>query len=194
MTLAQPSPSQLAAEVIRALDLQQDLPQGQEPPAWHLHFALPPELLWATVAFAAATLLYFFIRDVLPGMLPVARGGWVEPGAAGEAGGEEAPEAALAAEELARQGQFVEAMHWLLLQALAEIRRRLGEPIADSLTSREILRRVRLSEAGRAALRDVIARVERSYFGKHPADAADYRSCRDSFERLSAALEGEAVG
>ena len=189
MTLAQPSPSQLAAEVIRALDLQQDLPQGQE-----LHLALPPELLWAAVALAAAMLLYFFIRDVLPGLLPAARGGWAEAGAAGEAGEAEAPEAALAAEELARQGRFVEAMHWLLLNALAEIRRRLGEPIADSLTSREILRRVRLSETGRAALRDLIARVERSYFGEHPADAADYGSCRDSFERLSAALEGEAGG
>ena len=194
MTLAQPSPSQLAAEVIRALDLQQDLPQGQEPPVWHLQLALPPEILWAAVALAAAMLLYFFIRDVLPGMLPAPRGGWVEPGAAGEAGGAQAPEAAVAAEELARQGQFVEAMHWLLLNALAEIRRRLAEPIADSLTSREILRRVPLSETGRAALRDLIARVERSYFGEHPADAADYRSCRDSFERLNAALEGEAGG
>jgi hypothetical protein len=80
-------------------------------------------------------------------------------------------------------------MHLLLFEALAAMRRR-DQVFAESLTSREILRRVRLSEAGSASLRDIVARVEWSYFGEHPAGAEDYRHCRDSFDRLAAALQG----
>ena len=47
--------------------------------------------------------------------------------------GPRTPEVVLgAADELAAQGRFVEAMHVLLLQALADIRRRLDEEFADS--------------------------------------------------------------
>jgi len=78
----------------------------------------------------------------------------------------------------------------LLLQGLADIRRHLGEQFADSLTSREILRSTKLSEAGRGPLRDIIARVEWTYFGKHPAEREDYLACRTSFESLAHALHG----
>jgi hypothetical protein len=95
------------------------------------------------------------------------------------------------ADELARQGRFVEAMHTLLLQSLADIRLRLDERFADSLTSREILRSARLPERGRAPLREIIARVEWTYFGEHPAEAADYQACRQRFGELAEALHGE---
>ena len=72
----------------------------------------------------------------------------------------------------------------------ADIRRHLGEQFADSLTSREILRSTKLSEAGRGPLRDIIARVEWTYFGKHPAEREDYAACRASFDALARALHG----
>ena len=93
-----------------------------------------------------------------------------------------------AADELAAQGRFVEAMHVLLLQALADIRRRLDEEFADSMTSREILRSRQVSDALRRPLRDVISRVEWTYFGGHPADRDDYLACRASFSALAQAL------
>ena len=81
-----------------------------------------------------------------------------------------------AADELAAQGHFVEAMHVLLLQALADIRRRLREEFADSMTSREILRSKHLSDDLRGPLREVVNRVEVTYFGEQPAAIEPRRS------------------
>ena len=83
-------------------------------------------------------------------------------------------------------------MHVLLLKGLADIRQRLGEEFADSLTSREIMRRARLSAAGTSALRDIVLGVERSYFGEHPVGQRDYEVCRRRFDELGAALAAGA--
>ena len=102
---------------------------------------------------------------------------------------EEAAKTSAAADDLANQGQLVEAMHLLLLRALTEMRQRLREHIADSLTSREILRHARLNENGRSSLSDIINRVEWTYFGAHTAAYDDYTACRDSFNRFVVALQ-----
>src|SRR5258708_863782 len=86
-------------------------------------------------------------------------------------------DALAAADRLSREGNFVEAMHVLLLHSLAEIRRQLGEKFADSLTSREILRVARLTAPGLTSLREIVAAVERTYFGAYPAAAGDYAAC-----------------
>lgn len=177
-------------EIIRRHDLQLELPRDVEPPAeWHLQ--LPQELLWVAVAAGLLWLLYV-LKDVIPVWRRSGNGAWPESATGGETAARPADEVTMAADELARQGRFVDAMHVLLLRSLADIRERLGERFADSLTSREILRGTRLSEKGRAALREIIARVEWSYFGEHPAAAADYQACRDSFNALAEALQGEA--
>jgi len=59
-----------------------------------------------------------------------------------------------------REGRFVEAMHALLLQSLADIRQQLDEQFADSLTSREILRGTKLTSHGRTSLHRIVAAVE----------------------------------
>jgi hypothetical protein len=97
-----------------------------------------------------------------------------------------------AADELAARGRFVEAMHLLLLHGLAHIRQRLDQQFSDSLTSREILYSTNLPEAARASLRDVVGRVELTYFGQRPAGLADYTACRESFNALGRALYGSA--
>ena len=82
----------------------------------------------------------------------------------------------------------------LLLQGLDEMRRRLDQRFADSLTSREIMRRAKVSSNARAALRDIVDWVERAYFGGHPAVAEDYAACRKSFAAFAEALkEGAAT-
>lgn len=115
---------------------------------------------------------------------------------AGESGAEEltleaGARTGAAADELASQGHYMEAMHMLLLRALTEMRQRIGEQFADSSTSREILRHARLSDPGRDSLRDIIARVEWSYFGEHPVAGTDYSACRASFDRFVIALDKE---
>ena len=69
------------------------------------------------------------------------------------------------------------------MEAHEAVRRRLDEQFADSLTSREILRSTRLPSEGREPLREIIARVERTYFGEYAAGPQDYMACREQFVR-----------
>ena len=83
------------------------------------------------------------------------------------------------ADEMARQGNFAEAMHILLLQSVGELR------------SREILHgTAALTPDGRAILADIIGRVEISYFGTHLPDREEYQACRRSFDALVDILRG----
>jgi hypothetical protein len=181
-----------AEDVIRRLDLQTELPHRPEPLQTR-QLVLPEWVLWVVIIVGVGALLYAF-RDMIP-MLGVRRdGAWEdeEGGAAGLA--PRAPEAVLGvADDLAAEGRFVEAMHVLLLQALAAIRRRLDEQFADSMTSREILRSRHLSDDLRRPLRDVVSRVEWTYFGEHPAVRDDYLACRASFAALANVLQGSAA-
>ena len=181
----------LAQQAIQRLGLQTELLRQPEPFQWELH--LPPETLWLVVIFGVGMLLYIF-RDMIP-MFRIGRdAAWTgdETGTA-ETGQPASGMALGAADELAAKGRYVEAMHVLLLQALAEIRVRLNEPFGDSLTSREILRSKHLSDELRHPLRDVVSRVEWSYFGEHPAEQSDYLACRTSFTSLARCLYGSAA-
>ena len=181
----------LAQQAIQRLDLQTDLLRQPEP--FQFQINLPPETLWVIVILGACMLLYAF-RDMIP-MFRTSRGaGWTgDEIGTGETGQPAAGMALGAADDLAAQGRLVEAMHVLLLQALAEIRVRLNEQFADSLTSREILRNKQLSDELRHPLRDVVNRVEWTYFGEHPAEQNDYLACRSSFTALARCLYGSAA-
>ena len=180
---------QLADQAIRRLDLQTTFPVVPELPRL---FSLPAEVLWIVIGVAAAVMLYAF-RDLIPMLRSPQGDDWMSEEAFGGGGKAGSPAAALgAADELAAAGRFVEAMHVLLLQGLAAIRSGLDEEFADSLTSREILRRARLPDLGRTSLRDIVSRVELTYFGQYPAALTDYEACRASFNTLTQALRGSA--
>jgi hypothetical protein len=187
-----PQDAQAAAEqAIRRFDLQTELPRDPEAPRFRI--VLPAELAWLIAAFGVGLLLYMF-RDMLPAWGLAGRGTWTQKQDEATSAAAKTPETVLvAADELAQQGRFVDAMHVLLLQGLADIRRHLDEQFADSLTSREILRSTKLSDQGRVSLRDIITRVEWTYFGEHPAGSSDYAACRDSFNALARALHGTAA-
>jgi hypothetical protein len=184
-------PRAVAEQAIRRLDLQTELPR--DPEAKLLRIPLPEPLIWLMAALGVGLLLYMF-KDMLPALGFATRGDLAEEEEGIGGAVAKAPEQVLAAaDDLARQGRFVDAMHVLLLQGLADIRRHLDEQFADSFTSREILRSTKLSEAGREPLRDIITRVEWTYFGKHPAEREDYAACRASFDALARALHGRAA-
>lgn len=92
------------------------------------------------------------------------------------------------ADALARQGRYAEAMHALLLLGLALIRRQRPQAIADSLTSREIVRSTDLPAAARDALDHLVIRVELGHFGLYPVAPRDYEACRGHFALLVAAM------
>jgi hypothetical protein len=193
-----PARAQTAAEIQRAtndlarrLDLQTELPAAALEPdrVWIGSLDGIRILLWIAVICGAAALAYY-IRGILPAGGLARSSAWDDPSEPSALGRPQADAAAqIAADDLARQGRFVEAMHVLLLQGLDEMRKRLDLRFADSLTSREIMRRANVSPGARAALRDIIDWVERAYFGTHPAVAGDYAACRSSFVAFAEALK-----
>jgi Domain of unknown function (DUF4129) len=187
------SAEKAAKDSVRSLGLQTELPHAKpKQESRPIRLTIPEELVWVALVCAILVLLYA-LRDQIPFWRRSSDGGWGEPEAGTEAGAGAGPVDALsAADELSRDGRFVEAMHMLLLQSLAEIRNRLGMQFADSLTSREILRTARLPQQGRTSLREIVAAVEWTYFGGYPAKLADYTACRRSFENLRHVLGGAA--
>ena len=199
--LAANNPGDAAKSAIHDLDLQPDLPgDAQKPPAKPSNtvnifdFLRSGGLragLWLVVIIGALLIAYM-LRDSLP---LFDRSRRITPAADGVpkvARREAMSVAQVEADELARRGRFVEAMHVLLLQSLAEMRRLLGIAMADSLTSREILRRVKLPETGRASLATLIGEVERTHFGEQGADEQDYLACRRQYEILKQSLAAGA--
>jgi hypothetical protein len=180
-----------ARGIVGSLDLQTAFPNPAvaiDPSFSFSDFGLVRVLIWAAVAIGVVVVA-LYLRDILPGGGLARRRGWNaaedQPGAAA-AGAESAAQSN--ADELARLGRFVEAMHVLLLQALADMRRRLDLRIADSLTSREIVNRASVSPAARSALQEIVGAVERAYFGDHPAGEPEYRACRTQFAAFVGAL------
>jgi hypothetical protein len=184
---AAPAPGlqELTDRTIRDLDLQTDLPRVAAPFDWSVK--LPEWFAWLCIGLGVAVLLCW-LKDYLPIFRGRGAGDRMVPGDAASRDESYLPRHLDTAEGLAREGRFVEAMHELLLEAVGTVRARLGERLADSLTSREILTKAPLPEPGKSALREIIARVEWTYFGEHPAMHADYLVCRESLDRLSGAL------
>src|SRR5215471_11996741 len=66
-------------------------------------------------------------------------------------------------------------------------------PPADPLTSWELLRGAPLARPQFQALRDLVLRVERAWFGQRPAVLEDYREVRANFDQFAAGAEGSAA-
>lgn len=194
MAQAAPDAGEIVRLAIRRHDIQTAMPVPEPKAAswldW-LKFDLSPDtlriLLWGAVILGVAVTLWS-LRDSLPAFSRSRRikAGDVPAGFSDPSGRME--EAQLEADDLARRGQYGEAMHVLLLKSLAEIRLRLGTSFAVSLTSREILRKVSLPQSGTGALGAIVQSVEQTYFGGRPAGHEDYLGCRQEFETLRRSL------
>jgi hypothetical protein len=182
-------PQSIASSAIHRLGLQTEVAREAE----FFHVRLPPEVLWLVIIVALAALLYSF-RDLIPLFRWSGSESWADEAMATDIQRRDPALILAAADELAAEGRYAEAMHVLLLRGLADIRARLDEPFADSLTSREILRSTRLPDRARDSLRDVVGRVEWTYFGEYPAGQQDYAACRTSFNALEQALHGALHG
>jgi uncharacterized protein DUF4129 len=98
------------------------------------------------------------------------------------------PEKALAlADEWAAAGRYAPAMHQVWLAAVAVLAPRLDKRAPDSLTNWELLRAANLQAAERQALRHVVTRVDRAWFGQQPAALEDYQAVRGSYQTFVAA-------
>jgi hypothetical protein len=100
--------------------------------------------------------------------------------------------AQIEADDLARSGSFAEAIHILLLRSVGEMRNRISSPIAESLTSRELLRNLELSPDEREVFKTIVGSVEVSHFGGYEPGEDEYRSCRRCFDALTELLRGRS--
>lgn len=142
-------------------------------------------VFWLAVAVGVAVLLGWLLRS-LSGL----RRDVAAPAAPGRAAPRVGRAPLEAAEALAAQGRFGEAIHVLLLRTLEALAARRG-PLAPSATSREILRTAPLASEAREALQGLVAAVEVSHFGGAEPGAEDWRGCLEAFHRFLAA-EGAA--
>ena len=135
--LAQSKPdfAEAAKDIVRSLDLQTEFPNPAVALAadpFRLDISFARVLLWTAVAIGVIVIA-LYLRDILPGGLARRRRWEAESAGPDEARGGAEAQAQIDADELARVGRFVEAMHVLLLQALADMRRRLDVAIAEFL-------------------------------------------------------------
>jgi hypothetical protein len=175
---------------LQAVGAQRDMPSLSATHGWSLLDLAGREPGWLADTLFAALLL--FCVAVIVTVVLRARGRrsalWQEAVAiAANPGGAASPHLDRA-ESFARDGRFAEAIHELLLQALADIRALHGAALAPSLTSREILREASLAESARAALRLLIGRVEWTYFGLRAAESTDYHAGRADLDQLRRSL------
>lgn len=179
---------------VRSLDLQTSLPEKKElkAPALPGPF-IPAWVAYICLALALAVVAWVIFAAVRDNMSQASHSRRIkrpdshELSPAAIAGRMETAHSS--AEELARLGDFAQAMHVLLLQSVNELRCQLDISIAVSLTSREILAMISLGPKARGAFADIIDRVEVSYFGRHVPDEEDYQACRSDFESLTDALK-----
>jgi hypothetical protein len=142
-------------------------------------------LMWVAGAFVVVFVLLSLVETVSGGTLQRGRASRVADGA--DAAAPSGPRASLiTADELAAAGRYTEAMHQLLQDTVAALRRRLAAEISDALTSREILRALDLRPAERGAFRDMIARVEQTWFAQRSAALDDYDAVRACFAVVAA--------
>ncbi len=159
-------------------------PEERSPSVWG-------DLLLVLLAVVALVLLVAFAAALLRGP-PSAEAGAVAGPRASPAPPRTLPSAPLdEAEALASEGRFADAVHVLLLRALALLSRAEGHVLVPSETSREVLERLEnLAPAARGALAHLVEAVERSRFGGRPLDAPAWEAARSAWSAGRAAAAG----
>jgi hypothetical protein len=166
-----------AAEILRDGSYQLSLPPAPDAPS-----ALPPgvldlvlrALLWTAFAAVVVVAVGWVARRLGLGARDVGLAA-----ASPAAPAAPAPLRVDGAEALAAEGRFAEAIHALLLDTLEALSR--AARLAPSLTSREIVARVRLAPRARDALAGLVDAVEITWFGGAVPSEADYRRCLERF-------------
>lgn len=152
-------------------------------------------LMWLLIA-AGSVLVVIFVVNELTSLRRRARGGaqWAEDAIAkaerhaAEPGSRTSLDAA---DRLARNGEYGEALHMLLLDCIAQLRRlRFESLIAPSMTSRELASQLTLPEPSAEALSSMVSAVELSHFGGRQPEEQDYANCRESYLRIASESGG----
>jgi hypothetical protein len=190
--------SDMVRQSVKRWGLQTEMPGKTDtaPAANWLDLHLSPELVLLTlwgIVIAGVVVVVWSLRDSLPILSRSRKIVAQDQAPPSVAQANRMDEAQVEADDLTRQDYYGEAVHVLLLKSQNEIRRQLGISFAVSLTSREILRQVKLPDIGHQSLTAIIASVERTYFGGQSAGQNDYSDCRSNFDNLRHSLASVAA-
>jgi hypothetical protein len=175
----------------QAPDLYRPAPEQMDQDSFNLN--LPPELIkvlrmlmWAVLFAGGGLLVYYLVNEAAQYFRWKKRGqAEGEPGNGME--GEDSP-AGFVLEDfdsLAARGDYAGAIHALLLHSLLRLGER-GAEFSSAMTSREILRRLKLGQAEREAMSVLVRMTEVTHFGGREASESDFRECRALFEQITA--------
>ncbi|MGD8327525.1 MAG: hypothetical protein PVF65_11470 [Sphingomonadales bacterium] len=97
------------------------------------------------------------------------------------------------AQRLAAEGRFEEAVHFLLLHTIDDLKVQTDHHLPQSWTAREILRNSALLEAVIGPLDAIVQTVEKSFFGGSPIGKQGYDYCIAQYEAFILALEAKST-
>lgn len=97
------------------------------------------------------------------------------------------------AQGLAAEGRFEEAVHFLLLHTIDDVKAQTDRYLPQSWTAREILRNSALLEAAIGPLDAIVQTVEKSFFGDAAIDKQGYDHCIAQYEAFILALEARST-
>lgn len=175
----------------QAPDLYRPAPEQMDQDSFSLN--LPPELvevlrmlMWAVLFAGGGLLLYFLVNEAAYYFRWKKRGETEgEPGSG--AAGEDSSGGFLLEDfdSLAARGDYAGAIHALLLHCILHLGER-GAEFSSAMTSREILRRLKLEQAEREAMSVLVRMTEVTHFGGREASETDFRECRGLYEQITA--------
>lgn len=175
----------------QAPDIYHPAPQQRNSSGFDLN--LPPAvvealrlLMWGVIFAGVALLVYYLINEARL-FSRWKQEDWQQPDeGAAAAGSAQARGITLEdCDRLAAGGDFAGAIHALLLHWIGRLRDR-GVSFSSSMTSRELLRRLKLEEPEREALSLLVRLAELTHFGGRVASESDFRECRALYERVAA--------
>lgn len=97
-------------------------------------------------------------------------------------------------EELSASTDFAQAVHRMLIEAIAIIKPSLDFHLSDAFTSREVMDRLDLSPDREDNLAVIIEQVERSHFGGLDVSREQFERCLEAFRHLVGAREVRSHG
>ncbi|MCH9647468.1 MAG: DUF4129 domain-containing protein [Deltaproteobacteria bacterium] len=196
---AEPNPESLkrqAQEILSDSDYQTEWPDGEDarrrgrrrsgslgPAGGVAMGTITWAIAWALVAVVVVVLLFLLVQEVAKRRRNAEADATMAQSEPAEPSSGSRPVLA-EVDRLAAAGRYGEAVHLLLLIAVDRLMRRRAQPLEDSLTSREILRRLRLPPPGKAALERLVLGTERFLFAKKEVDRQELDACREAFELL----------
>jgi hypothetical protein len=140
-------------------------------------------VFWGGLALIAALIVWFIVREALATRFKwtsakLAQADWrPEPGLAREL--------LAAADALAAESRFGEAIHLILFRSIEDLAGRRPGAVRPALTSRDIATLTLMPAAPRTAFARIAQRVETSFFGGRDASAADFAAARGDYEAFA---------